>query len=90
MRDTSLHGWQSWRVKPVEPAAAAPRFARPRLAAAEAGRGEAPGPDGIRRDLVARVRAEIAAGTYDTEEKWRLAEERLLAGRRGDARPAPL
>ena len=25
---------------------------------------------GIRADLVARVRAEIEAGTYDTPEKW--------------------
>jgi hypothetical protein len=33
---------------------------------------------GIRLELVARVRREIEAGTYDTEEKWALAEERLL------------
>jgi hypothetical protein len=40
---------------------------------------ETPGPDGIRHGLVARVRAEIAAGIYDTEEKWLAAEEALLA-----------
>ncbi len=34
----------------------------------------------VRQDLVARVRAEIAAGTYDTEEKWEAALDRL--GRR--------
>ncbi|MBN9524434.1 flagellar biosynthesis anti-sigma factor FlgM [bacterium] len=34
--------------------------------------------DGIRHDLVARVRAEIAAGTYDTEDRWLIAEELLL------------
>jgi hypothetical protein len=34
--------------------------------------------DGIRHELVARVRRDIEAGAYDTEEKWRLAEERLL------------
>ena len=34
--------------------------------------------DGIRHDLVARVRAEIAAGTYDTEERWLAAEDALL------------
>jgi hypothetical protein len=34
--------------------------------------------DGIRHDLVARVRAEIAAGTYDTEERWLAAEEIIL------------
>jgi hypothetical protein len=32
----------------------------------------------IRSDLVRRVRAEIAAGTYDTPEKWELALDRLL------------
>lgn len=34
--------------------------------------------DGIRYDLVARVRREIAAGTYDTPEKLELALERML------------
>jgi hypothetical protein len=33
----------------------------------------------IRADLVARVRREIAAGTYDTPEKFALALDRLLA-----------
>lgn len=32
----------------------------------------------IRTELVARVRREIAAGTYDTPEKWHVALERLL------------
>jgi hypothetical protein len=32
----------------------------------------------VRRDLVARVRGEIAAGTYDTPEKFEAALERLL------------
>jgi hypothetical protein len=32
----------------------------------------------FRPELVQRVRAEIAAGTYDTPEKWDLALERLL------------
>ena len=35
-------------------------------------------PAGIRTDLVERVRAEIAAGTYDTPEKWQAALDRLL------------
>jgi anti-sigma28 factor (negative regulator of flagellin synthesis) len=39
---------------------------------------EEPGPDGIRHELVARIRQQIAEGTYDTEEKWLLAEEALL------------
>jgi Anti-sigma-28 factor, FlgM len=41
-------------------------------------RAERPGPDGIRHRLVARIKAEIAAGTYDTEAKWLAAEARLL------------
>lgn len=40
---------------------------------------ELPGPDGIRWGLVNRIRAEIAAGTYDTEDRLALAEERMLA-----------
>ncbi len=39
--------------------------------------GTPPDPD-VRTELVARVRREIAAGTYDTPEKWALALERLL------------
>lgn len=38
-----------------------------------------PGPDGIRHRLVAKIKAEIAAGTYDTEEKWLAAEAKLLS-----------
>jgi hypothetical protein len=33
---------------------------------------------GIRQELVARVRAEIASGRYLTEEKWEAALERLI------------
>ena len=32
----------------------------------------------MRLDLIARVRREIAAGTYDTPEKWEVALDRLL------------
>jgi hypothetical protein len=32
----------------------------------------------IRKDLVERVRKEIAAGTYDTQEKWEAALDCLL------------
>ena len=34
--------------------------------------------EGIRHGLVARVRAEIACGKYETEEKLEIALERLL------------
>jgi hypothetical protein len=36
------------------------------------------GPRKIRAELVQRVRAEIAAGTYDTPDKFHAALERLL------------
>lgn len=32
----------------------------------------------IRKELVERVRREIAEGTYDTPEKWELALDRLF------------
>jgi anti-sigma28 factor (negative regulator of flagellin synthesis) len=32
----------------------------------------------IRHDLVARIRAEIAAGTYETPEKLSIALERMI------------
>jgi hypothetical protein len=35
-------------------------------------------PEPLRRELIERVRTEIAAGTYETPEKWREALERLL------------
>ncbi len=35
--------------------------------------------DGIRTDLVNRVRAEIAAGVYETPEKLEIALEKLLS-----------
>ena len=34
-------------------------------------------PEEIRMDLVQRVKAEIAAGTYDTPERWEAALDRL-------------
>lgn len=86
MRDPAVRHWQRWRIAPVVGPAASPvtnRFARP-APAADADptpptvTAEQPGPDGIRHDLVARVRREIAAGTYAAEAKWLAAEETLL------------
>lgn len=37
-----------------------------------------PTTDRIRTELVQRVRQEIAAGTYDTPEKWDAALDRLF------------
>lgn len=83
MRNPAPRRWQTWRVAP-RPTESAPapvlpnRLARTGGAADPDADPELPGPDGIRWGLVARVRAEIAAGTYDTPEKWAAAEERLL------------
>ena len=82
MREPAVRRWQQWRVT-LTARSAAPvtgRFGRPALAAdpTPIAAAEPPGPDGIRHELVARVRREIAAGTYDTEAKWLAAEERLL------------
>ena len=38
----------------------------------------------IRKELVERVRQQIAAGTYDTQEKWEAALERMLERLHGD------
>jgi hypothetical protein len=78
MRDSAHPGWQQWRVALVreETVTVTPaRFTRPVLAPVAA---EEPGPDGVRRALVARVRRAIEAGHYDTDDAWLLAEEKLL------------
>ena len=74
MRQPTPRRWQAWRVTPAAktPAITPEPIAR-RMAS------ELPGPDGIRHGLVARVRELIAAGEYDTPERWAAAEERLLS-----------
>ena len=76
MRDPSPRRFW-WRAALPTPEAIANRMAG--LQPAAVLEPEEPGPDGIRHGLVARVRAEIAAGIYDTEEKWLAAEEALIA-----------
>ena len=84
MRDMAQRDWQQWRVALVEPVAQdliGGRFTRISLPAATEPLSvttEKPGPDGIRHDLVARVRLAIEAGHYDTDEVWERAEEKLL------------
>ena len=85
MRELSHRPWQTWRVKLADAPActpagrpAGPRFLLATSPVAAADRDEVPGPDGIRHELVARVRAAIAAGAYDGEEMWAAAEERLF------------
>jgi hypothetical protein len=46
---------------------------------------ERPGPDGIRWGLVSRVRAEIAAGVYDSPDRFAAAEEELFRRLEGRA-----
>jgi len=41
-------------------------------------RAEAPDADGIRRRFVERIRQLIAAGHYDSPERWAIAEETLV------------
>lgn len=79
MRDTPSCRWQRWRVTLVEGPVVDPvpeplALARAAIASAM----EQPAADGIRHGLVARIRREIEAGTYDTEERWLLAEEALI------------
>jgi hypothetical protein len=90
MREISPRGWHRWRITVVKSAPPAVAFdymtrlsadSAPETDAEPVGVGagaEQKGPDGIRHELVARVRQQIADGTYDTEEKWLLAEEALL------------
>lgn len=77
MHDTSPRPWYQWRVTLATNAPGTDRFERLPLPE-PGGRTEEPGPDGIRHELVARIRREIAEGVYDTEEKWLAAEEALL------------
>jgi hypothetical protein len=77
MRESTSRGWHRWRIAVAEPKPTAAFDPASRLSAV-APCTEARGPDGIRHELVARIRQQIADGTYDTEEKWALAEEALL------------
>jgi hypothetical protein len=82
MRNATCRNWLKWRIAPASTVPSVPmsRCVRVFSSAGGAGgdTGEQPGPDGIRHELVARIRREIAAGTYDTEEKWLAAEAELL------------
>ena len=91
MRDVPER-WLSWRVRLASPPAPTelPPAVRHRatmidpttLSPDDRGptdfRSEAPDAHGIRRGLVAHIRELIAAGQYDTPERWALAEEFLF------------
>lgn len=89
MRDSTPRDWHRWRVtvRLNPPAAGSTAFDRmsrvapPPVADPEpvaADLHAEPGPDGIRHELVERIRRQIADGTYDTEERWLRAEEALI------------
>jgi hypothetical protein len=87
MRETSPRGWPRWPARLTTPPSVVLFDHGTRLRGPVANEREPaagcvlsadPRGDGIRHELVARVRQEIAAGTYDTEEKWLLAESALL------------
>jgi len=85
MRDANARPWHRWRITHARTQAPiSPLFNRRRMPtpmhtdAARRNRDEQPGPDGIRHELVARIRREIATGTYDTDEKWLAVEAELL------------
>ncbi|MCI0704788.1 MAG: flagellar biosynthesis anti-sigma factor FlgM [Planctomycetia bacterium] len=86
MRETSPRGWHRRRLTAVhaKPGSAFGRITCLTVTSSTTNDlappicSEVPGPDGIRRELVARIRREIAEGTYDTEEKWLAAEEALF------------
>ncbi len=81
MRETTSRDWHRWRKSVVTPPPLLTVLDRLSPLPGEMSRHDAEqqkGPDGIRHELVARIRQQIADGTYDTEEKWLLAEEALL------------
>lgn len=87
MRESTPRGWHRWRVTvcPTSPTAfdrmarlALPPVADPEPVSADVRADEVAGPDGIRHELVDRIRQQIADGTYDTEERWLQAEDALI------------
>lgn len=80
MSNSADRRWNGRRPQPTDLGAALPadRFAEQRLPILPSPPDEQPGPDGIRWGLVNRVRAEIAAGLYDDDEKWAMAQELMF------------
>jgi hypothetical protein len=74
VRGTSVW-WHGTDALPVSPDEGAPVPPRSKKAKRGPRRG---GAESIRTELVDRVRREIAAGTYDSTERWEQALDRLL------------
>ncbi|OWK44990.1 hypothetical protein FRUB_01321 [Fimbriiglobus ruber] len=64
---------------PANTPAHGPQRPAPDPAVPAALKAEAPGPDGVRHGLVAHIQRLIAAGEYDTPDRWAAAEEALFA-----------
>jgi hypothetical protein len=78
--DGPIRGTSGWwqelgRLGGLADVAPPPKRKRPRKRARQVGE---EGSSRIRTELVERVRREIAAGAYDTPEKWEAALDRLL------------
>ena len=65
-------------VRPVRPVEVAVRRDADRVEVSREAREAGPRSEGVRRDLVNRVRAEIEAGTYESDEKIELAADRVI------------
>ena len=67
-----------WHGRPIDDVPVADDAPAPEEAPPAPPRTRKRGPRKIRTELVERVRGEIAAGTYDTADKFQAALERLL------------
>jgi hypothetical protein len=66
--------WQGMGAPPDQPGEGTPIQTKPRKKRKQSSKDAKP----IRTELVERIRHEIAAGTYDTHEKWEAALDCLL------------
>ena len=66
--------WRGMAAPPDQSDDGTPVLAKPRKKRKKS----SPNAESIRTELVKRVRQEIAAGTYDTQEKWEAALDCLL------------
>ncbi len=69
--------WRRTRLSALRPLRRRTTRSLPQTASA---RPESENGDAIRWNLVARIRAELAAGTYVTADKWELALAGLYSG----------
>jgi hypothetical protein len=66
--------WQGMGAPPEQPVEGAPIQAEPDKKRKQSSKDAKP----IRTELVERIRREIAAGTYDTQDKWEASLDYLL------------